>query len=113
MEGQGRPVSHPGGRRGSERIGTGVPDPGDVGGRHGPVDRLQLQTGQTSSGAVKKLEILVDRTSIESFANEGEVSLSACFVPTDSGLAVECTRGSATIRSIEVFELESIWKNGP
>ena len=33
------------------------------------------------TGHVKTIEILVDRTSIETFVNEGEVSLSACFLP--------------------------------
>jgi levanase/fructan beta-fructosidase len=65
----------------------------------------------STSAGVRKLEILVDRTSIESFANDGEVSVSTCFMPTDGNLAVECTKGSATIRSIEVFELESMWKD--
>jgi levanase/fructan beta-fructosidase len=65
---------------------------------------------QSSSG-IKKVEILVDRTSIESFANDGEVSLSTCFRPSDDSLVVECTNGSATIRSLAVFGLESIWKD--
>jgi sucrose-6-phosphate hydrolase SacC (GH32 family) len=63
---------------------------------------------QSSSG-IKKVEILVDRTSIELFANDGEVSLSACFRPTDDSLTAECAKGSATIRSLKVFELASIW----
>lgn len=61
-------------------------------------------------GAIKSVEILVDRTSIETFVNGGEVSLSACFLPADDTLKVECTRGEATIRSMQVFPLESIWK---
>lgn len=60
---------------------------------------------------VRKVEILVDRTSIESFANDGEVSLSACFKPANDAMAVECTRGSATIQSLRIFELESMWQN--
>jgi len=63
-----------------------------------------------ASGGIKKVEILVDRSSIESFANGGEVSLSACLAPTTGGLAVECTKGSATIRWLETYELKSIWK---
>ena len=35
------------------------------------------------TGHVRTVEILVDRTSIETFVNEGEVSLSACFLPTE------------------------------
>ena len=66
-----------------------------------------------TAGGVRKVEILVDRASIESFANDGEVSVSTCFRPTSDSLAVECTKGSATIRSLEIFELESIWKGSP
>ena len=62
------------------------------------------------ASGVRTVEILVDRTSIETFANDGEASLSACFLPSDDRLAVECTQGPATIRALRVFELESIWK---
>jgi sucrose-6-phosphate hydrolase SacC (GH32 family) len=62
-----------------------------------------------TAGPVRMLEILVDRTSIESFANDGEVSISTCFVPNGDKLAVSCTRGSATVRSLTVFELAPIW----
>ena len=59
---------------------------------------------------VRKVEILVDRTSIETFVNDGEASLSACFLPTNDHLAVECSQGPVVIRSLRVFEMESIWK---
>ena len=32
-------------------------------------------------GGIKTVEILLDRTSVETFVNEGEVSISACFLP--------------------------------
>ena len=43
------------------------------------------------TGHVKTVEILVDRTSIETFVNEGEVSLSARFL------------------SLRIFEVKSMW----
>lgn len=58
---------------------------------------------------VTKVEILVDRTSIETFVNEGEVSLSSCFLPSDDLLTVECAGGSTTLHSLEIFSLRSIW----
>ena len=61
--------------------------------------------------SVKKVEILVDRTSIETFVNDGEVSYSACFRPSGGELSVGCVKGAATVRSLEIFELESIWKD--
>ena len=63
------------------------------------------------SGSLENVEILVDRSSVEVFANDGEASLSKCFIPQGSSLAVESTRGSATIRSLRVFELNSSWKH--
>jgi levanase/fructan beta-fructosidase len=62
------------------------------------------------SSRVKTVEILVDRTSVEAFANEGEASISACFLPKEDGLRVECTEGTAAIRALQVFELQSTWK---
>lgn len=59
---------------------------------------------------VRTVEILVDRASIETFANDGEVSISACFLPVDGQLAVECSQGPVTLRSLRVFELGSIWR---
>jgi len=66
-----------------------------------------------SDSTVKRVEILVDRTSIESFVNGGELSYSACFRPFGGDLSVGCVKGSATVRSLVVFELESIWKDAP
>ncbi len=53
----------------------------------------------------------VPHPSIEAFANDGEVSLSACFLPTDDRLELECERGPVRIRSLRLVELESIWKD--
>lgn len=61
-------------------------------------------------GGIKSVEILLDRTSVETFVNAGEVSVSACFLPTDTALSVECTSGIATLRSLQVFPLHSIWE---
>ena len=62
---------------------------------------------------VKSIEILVDRTSIEAFANDGEVSLSTCFLPADNGLKVSANRGPVRIRSLRVIELNSVWREPP
>jgi sucrose-6-phosphate hydrolase SacC (GH32 family) len=64
------------------------------------------------AAGVRTVEILVDRTSIEVFANDGEMSLSSCFLPTDDRLVVQCLQGSATIRALRVFELETTWPRG-
>lgn len=63
-----------------------------------------------ATGRVKTVEILVDRTSIETFVNDGEVSLAACFLPDDDRLELTSDRGPVRVRSLHVFELQSIWK---
>ncbi len=58
---------------------------------------------------IRTVEILVDRTSIETFVNDGAVSLSTCFLPVDDRLELVSDRSPARIRSLRVFELQSIW----
>ena len=57
------------------------------------------------------LRLLVDRTSMEVFANEGKVSLSSCFLPRpgSTGLGLFAKGGHPKILSMTVCELKSIW----
>lgn len=58
------------------------------------------------------LEILVDRTTIETFANGGARAMSSCFLPTDQNkppLAVFADGGACTIDSMSVWTLKSTW----
>jgi sucrose-6-phosphate hydrolase SacC (GH32 family) len=59
-----------------------------------------------------KLRILIDRTSIEVFANDGELSMSSCFLPKekDTSLELYAKGGEVTIRSLRVTKLKSAWK---
>jgi fructan beta-fructosidase len=59
-----------------------------------------------------RLEVLVDRTSLETFANGGRVSLTSCFLPgtDDGGLTVFAKGGSARVKSMVVYELKSAWR---
>lgn len=73
----------------------------------------------TSAGATVTLEprdgrialrILVDRTSIETFGNDGEVSLTSCILPKDDhALHLVARGGDARIPSMEVHVLKSAW----
>ena len=58
-----------------------------------------------------RLEVLVDRTSIETFANGGRVSMSSTFLPSSGGapLALYASGGVAKIVSMQVFALDSAW----
>lgn len=59
---------------------------------------------------VKTVEILVDRTSVETFVNGGQISLSACFLQGDNRITVESAGTAVTFPALEVFPLHSIWK---
>jgi len=58
-----------------------------------------------------QLQILVDRTSIEIFGNEGRVSMSSCFLPDleNKSLNLYASGGEATVISMRVYELCSAW----
>ncbi|OHB86039.1 MAG: hypothetical protein A2V98_11505 [Planctomycetes bacterium RBG_16_64_12] len=59
-----------------------------------------------------RLEILVDRTSLEVFGGDGRVSMSSCFLPdpTNLDVGIYATGDSTNVVSLEVFELCSAWR---
>jgi len=65
-------------------------------------------------GAVK-LRILVDRTSLELFANDGEVSMTFRILPKekDTGIELYAKGGEASVKSLKVHKLRSSWKPAP
>jgi sucrose-6-phosphate hydrolase SacC (GH32 family) len=58
-----------------------------------------------------RLRVLVDRTSIEVFANGGRYVMSFCFRPdaANQNLSLAVSGGAATARSLNVWPLKSIW----
>ena len=61
---------------------------------------------------VIKLEILLDRNSIELFANDGKVAMSSSFTPIDNayGLYLFNTGGELLVEKLEVYPMKSIWQ---
>jgi sucrose-6-phosphate hydrolase SacC (GH32 family) len=59
------------------------------------------------SDSLANFEVLADRTSIETFANGGEASMSKCFLPTESGLSIRATGGRVTLQRLRLFSLKS------
>jgi fructan beta-fructosidase len=57
------------------------------------------------------LEILVDRSSIEIFANDGEIGLTSCFNPTqgDDDLVLWTQGGELFVDELEIYQLKSVW----
>jgi len=66
---------------------------------------LPLENGKV------RLQILLDRTSIEVFGNDGLISMPTCFLPdlTNRTLGIYAVGGEAKIVSLEVYELKSAW----
>ena len=58
-----------------------------------------------------QLQILVDRTSIEVFGNDGRLSMCSYFLPdmANRKLKIFSSGGEAQIISLEVYELQSAW----
>ncbi|MCW1884363.1 glycoside hydrolase family 32 protein [Luteolibacter flavescens] len=72
-----------------------------------------IQVGETRGeaiGTVKNIEILLDRGSLEAFVNDGEISSTNFVLPNVDGLSVTAEGGPATIHSISVYPLKSIWQ---
>jgi fructan beta-fructosidase len=77
--------------------------------------RTGLDSGNRHGAAIepiKTLEILVDRTSIETFVNRGEISATRFVLPKDNGIFLKAEGGPVTIRTLSVFPLNSAWPNG-
>ena len=60
-------------------------------------------------GQVQKVEMLVDRTSVETYVNDGEVSSTRYVLPKGNGISVKAEDGAVTIHSLTVYPLNSAW----
>jgi sucrose-6-phosphate hydrolase SacC (GH32 family) len=62
---------------------------------------------------VVRLRVLVDRTSLELFANAGEVAMSSCFLPPEVTGVVHCfvSAGQVRVRSLGVHRLRSVFSD--
>ena len=61
---------------------------------------------------IKMVEFLVDRTSVETFVNHGEISATRFVLPHENGLSVKAEGGTVTIHSLTVHSLNSAWPDG-
>ena len=66
----------------------------------------------TVQDRIRKVQILVDRTSIEAFVNDGEISSTRFALPKASGLSVKAEGGAVTLHSLTLFRLDSAWTLG-
>jgi len=58
-----------------------------------------------------KIRLLIDRTSIEVFGNDGLLYMPLrTYQSDDSGIQVFSAGGSTTIANVKIHELKSIWR---
>lgn len=81
------------------------------------VEKKQLRNGEATaemspSDGRLKIRILVDRTSVEVFGNNGEVVMPCCFLPSaiDQSLELFAEGGETRIASMSLRKLKSIWR---
>lgn len=59
------------------------------------------------------LEILLDRSSIEIFANGGQAVISNCFTPVENAddLVLFTNGGELQVDKLDIYKIESVWNN--
>ncbi len=70
------------------------------------------RSAEVDTSKALKLRLLIDRTSIEIFINDGEKSITTVYMRKDDAPPLTVfTEGGESTLSLEVNELKSIWKN--
>jgi sucrose-6-phosphate hydrolase SacC (GH32 family) len=79
--------------------------------KDGTVTCLGRTAPLAPEGGRIRLRVLVDRTTLEVFGNDGRVSLSSCFLPRqqDKSLDVYAKNGTVKLISLKARELRSAW----
>ena len=74
--------------------------------------RRQVGSARLSDSGKIALQVLVDRGSIEVFANNGRVAISHGVIPQaeDRSFKASVKGHSARISALDVYELRSAWK---
>ncbi|MBN1418184.1 MAG: GH32 C-terminal domain-containing protein [Planctomycetes bacterium] len=72
---------------------------------------LGREASLPAEGGRIDLRILVDRTSIEIFADGGRILMNSCFLPdpSDRSLGIRAAGGTARIEKLEIWPLRSAW----
>jgi sucrose-6-phosphate hydrolase SacC (GH32 family) len=84
----------------------------DIRGTRVVVTHTGIESGDAKGsvqGEVRRVELLVDRTSVEAFVNDGELSTTRCFVPAASGISLRAEGGEVAVKSLTVWPVASAW----
>jgi sucrose-6-phosphate hydrolase SacC (GH32 family) len=71
---------------------------------------MSCSTKPVTLSTLANFEVLIDRTSIETFANDGAASMSKCFLPTEGALFLRAIGGRAVIAQLKLTQLKSAWR---
>jgi sucrose-6-phosphate hydrolase SacC (GH32 family) len=76
-----------------------------------PTDGAESEMKLLPVNGLISLEILLDRASVEIYANHGEMPMAFFYLPdiSDKQLSLFAREGNVLLNSMEVFELISIW----
>ena len=77
------------------------------------VGALRIRRVQDAPEPGDGFRVLVDRLSLETFGNRGEVSITniAHQKPSQPALSVAAVGGEAALTSLSAHAIESMWKN--
>jgi len=67
----------------------------------------------TTKTPIKTIEILIDRTSIETFVNHGEISSTRFVLPKEEEISIKAEGAPIRIDSLTLYEMKSAWPNKP
>lgn len=76
------------------------------------LSKSELRVGESSGSIVediKKVEILVDRASVEVFVNDGQISCTKVLKPSSPGITLKVQGDKATVRSLRLTTLKGMW----
>jgi sucrose-6-phosphate hydrolase SacC (GH32 family) len=79
--------------------------------QQGEIEFMGQRARVARNQALWKLRVILDRSSVEIFVNDGDVSFTRMFFPNAEQAKIEMsvTGGAALLRELEVYRLRSIW----
>lgn len=80
---------------------------------HRPGDDAKSEVKLLPEGGKIRMELLLDRGSVELYANDGLVPMAFFYLPEEENttLSLECSNGALYLNSMDVYEMNSIWNN--
>jgi fructan beta-fructosidase len=63
--------------------------------------------------SIRHVQILIDKISIETYLNEGQLSSTRSILPIRSGISMHADGGPVEVKSLKVYPLASIWPVAP